>query len=118
MSNIIADAAANAEEAGSNLEGKYLHVRQENNKALLVATGMSDNAFVWSDTSQTNNKGGCKAAAYPLADGAAAMKDTSGSDNQKPYLDVVLVSSAKNVARLCRLIRRTCLQRRSLLLRR
>ena len=98
LTNIIADAQKNAEEAGVTLDGKYLHVRQENNKALLVATGMSDNAFVWSDTSQTNNKGGCKAAAYPLADGAAAMKDTAGSDNQTPYLDVVLLSSEKNVA--------------------
>ena len=98
VSNIIADAAANAEAAGSNLEGKYLHVRQENNKALLVATGMEDSAFVWADTSKTNNKGGCKAAAYPLANNAEAMLDTSGEDNQKPYLDVILVSSAKNVA--------------------
>ena len=98
VSNIIDDAQAKAEAAGSNLEGKYLHVRQENNKALLVATGLAENSFVWADTSQTNNKGGCKAASYPLANNAEAMKDTIGSDNETPYLDVILLSSAKNVA--------------------
>ncbi len=98
ISQIIADAQAKAEAAGTTLDGKYLHVRQENNKALLVATGMENNAYVWADTSQTNNKGGCKAAAYPLANNAEAMLDTTGSDNQTPYLDVILMSSAKNVA--------------------
>ena len=98
VSKIIEDARAKAEASGDNLEGKYLHVRQENNKALLVATGMTDSSYVWADTSQTNNKGGCKAAAYPLADDAAAMKDTTGNDKEKAYLDVVLLSSAKNVA--------------------
>ena len=98
VSKVIADAKAKAEAEGGNLEGKYLHVRQENNKALLVATGMTDYSFVWSDTSKENNKGGCKAAAYSLANDAEAMLDTTGSDNQTPYLDVILMSSAKNVA--------------------
>ena len=98
VSKIIADAKAKAEAEGGNLEGKYLHVRQENNKALLVATGMTDYSYVWSDTSKENNKGGCKAAAYSLANNAEAMLDTSGGDNQTPYLDVILMSSAKNVA--------------------
>ena len=96
VSQIIADAQAKAGEAG--LEGKYLHVRQENNKALMVATGMTDYSFVWVDTSTENNKGCCKAAAYSLADAAAALKDESGNDNQTPYIDVILMSSSKNVA--------------------
>ena len=98
VSKIIADAEAKAAANGEPLDGKFLHVRQENNKALLVATGMTDSSYVWADTSQTNNKGGCKAASYPLANNAEAMKDTSGSDNERTYLDVILMSSAKNVA--------------------
>ena len=94
VSKIIADARAKAEAAGSTLDGKYLHVRQQNNKALLTATGMTDYSYVWANTNQT----GDKAAAYPLANKAEAMLDTAGSDNQTPYLDVIVMSSAKNVA--------------------
>ena len=96
------DVSALIEEAktknNGSLDGKYLHVRQQNNKALLVATGMTDSSYVYADPAATNNKGGCKAAVYPLDDNAAAMKDTTGNDREKPYLDVILVSSSKNIA--------------------
>ncbi len=105
VSKIIAAAEAKEQArrtaAGETLDGsedllanKYLHVMQTDNKALLVATGMNGTSYVLADPQKT----GCKSASYSLANGAEAMKDTTGSDRDNTYLDVILLSSAKNVA--------------------
>lgn len=105
VSNIIEDAKTKeqARRADANeptdpsediLANKYLHVLQTDNKALLVATGMNGTSYVLADPQKT----GCKSASYSLANGAASMKDTTGNDKDNTYLDVILLSSAKNVA--------------------
>ena len=69
----------------------FLHVKQENNKALMVALGMQgQTAFA--------DGMGIKVASYSLANNAAALKDTTGDDQQTPYLDVIVLSSGKLAA--------------------
>lgn len=41
---------------------------------------------------------GAKTQVYSLADNAAALKDKTGSDQDTPYIDVILMSSSKTVA--------------------
>ena len=127
----------------------YLHMRQEDNKALLVAAGMQggfDTGIASTDTSgnlttaptfnetdkqwyngQTalniayNPHGikkafpgangnwyvdctgyvgltGTKSAAYSIEDNGKALKDTEGNYINTPYIDVIVLSSSKNVA--------------------
>ncbi len=73
-------------------EGQYLHVKQEGNKALMVALGIEGSTY--------SNGMGSKTGAYSLANGAAALKDTGVADLDKetPYLDVIVLSSGKLAA--------------------
>ena len=74
------------------IEGKtgYLHVKQEGNKALMAAIGMEGTTYA----DGLGNKNG----SYSLADGAIAMKDTTGNYREQPYFDVIVLSSSKLVA--------------------
>ncbi len=73
-------------------EGEYLHVKQESNKALMVAMGMSGTTY--------SDALGNKTGSYSLADNAAALKDTGAGDIDKDttYFDVIVLSSGKIVA--------------------
>lgn len=73
-----------------NPENKYLHVKQTDNKALMVASGIENLTFA--------DALGNKTGSYPLANDAAALKDTSGNDRNTPYIDVIVMSSGKLVA--------------------
>ena len=74
-----------------NPEGKYLHVKQESNKALMCTLGIEGTTF--------SDAMGNKTGSYSLADNAAALKDTTGSDTDTPYFDVIVLSSGKLAAR-------------------
>ena len=86
--------------AGADPETSYLHVKQDDNRALLVAIGMTDNTFVGTLTTvpegETDYKAGSvyKTGSYKLAD----MYDATGSDKNTPYLDVIVFATAANVA--------------------
>ena len=82
----VSDIIANVEKP----EGKYLHVKQTDNKALMVASGIENLTF--------SDALGSKTGSYPLADNAAALKDTTGNDKDTPYFDVIVMSSGKLVA--------------------
>ena len=73
-------------------EGQYLHVKQENNKALMAAIGMDGTTF--------SDGLGNKTGAYSLANHFAALKDTGANDLDKdtPYFDVIVYSSGKLAA--------------------
>ncbi|MBQ4248996.1 MAG: S-layer homology domain-containing protein [Clostridia bacterium] len=84
----VSDLIANAP------EGSYLHVKQNGNKALLVAIGQTlgeGSAFFIDST-------GSKAGAYSLDNAAAALKDKDGFDTETPYIDVILISSGTVIA--------------------
>ena len=68
----------------------YLHVKQESNKALMVAMGIEGTTFA--------DALGNKTGSYSLADNAAALKDTTGEDRETPYFDVIIMSSGKLAA--------------------
>lgn len=74
------------------IEGKtgFLHVKQENNKAMMVAMGEQGTSFA--------DGMGLKVASYSLDNNAAALKDTTGNHQDTPYLDVVILSSSKLAA--------------------
>ena len=71
-------------------ENKYLHVKQNSNSALMVACVIEN--FTFSDAL------GNKTGSYSLANAAAALKDTTGADQDTPYFDVIVMSSGKHVA--------------------
>lgn len=73
-----------------NPDGKYLHVKQEDNKALMVAVGFEGTTY--------SNGMGNKTGSYSLANNLAALKDTTGTDQSTPYFDVILYSSGKLTA--------------------
>ena len=83
VSELIADAP----------EGSYLHVKQEGNKAHLVAIGMAEGDDIHDGAAGFNDSTGTRALSYPLADGAKALKDQSGDDSATPYVDIILISS-------------------------
>ncbi len=84
VSDLITDAPANS----------FLHVKQEGNAALMVTLGQggSNGAKTFSDAA------GNKSGVYSLANNAASLKDTSGDQMDKPYLDIILMSSGTLVA--------------------
>lgn len=73
-------------------DGEYLHVKQESNKALMVAMGMEGTTF--------SDALGNKTGSYSLADNAKALKDSGANDTDKdtPYFDVIVMSSGKLAA--------------------
>ena len=73
-----------------NPENKYLHVKQNSNSALMVACGIENLTF--------SDALGNKTGSYSLANAAAALKDTTGADQDTPYFDVIVMSSGKLVA--------------------
>ncbi len=68
-----------------NPENKYLHVKQTDNKALMVVSGIDNLTF--------SDALGNKTGSYSLANNAAALKDTTGNDTDTPYIDVIVMSS-------------------------
>ena len=76
----VSDIVANAG------EGKYLHVKQESNKALMAAYGMEGSTF--------SDALGNKTGSYSLDESAKAMKD-NGKPEEIPYFDVIILSSGK-----------------------
>ena len=71
-------------------DDQFLHVRQESNKAMMVAVGMENSTFA--------DGLGNKTGSYSLANNAAALKDTTGEHKDKPYFDVIILSSNKLAA--------------------
>ncbi len=88
VAELFRDFDSNALTA-ENAADYYLHVKQENNKALLVATGQEGHTF-----SNVVGSNSVKTGAYRLSE----MLDANGKDTSTPYFDVVLLSSAANVA--------------------
>ena len=84
----VSDLIANAP------EGSYLHVKQEGNKALLVAIGQNLSPGVATFVDSTGSKTG----SYSLDNAAAVLKDASGDDKDTPYIDIILLSSGTIVA--------------------
>ena len=72
----------------ADLSTQYLHMKQENNRALIPAAGMTDNNKGFADAT------GIKTGAYLLSD----LIDKSGSDTSTPYIDVIIFATAANVA--------------------
>lgn len=68
----------------------YLHIKQENNKAMMVAMGEQGLSFA--------DGMGLKVATYDIANNGAAMKDTTGTHQDKPYFDAIILSSSKLAA--------------------
>lgn len=83
---IRVDVSALIEEKGEN---QYLHVKQESNKALMVAFGMDGTTF--------SDALGNKTGSYSLANQAKALKD-NGDPSETPYFDVIVMSSGKLAA--------------------
>ncbi|MBP3792723.1 MAG: hypothetical protein ILA24_01640 [Ruminococcus sp.] len=73
-------------------DGEYLHVKQESNKALMVAAGMNGTTYC--------DALGNKTGSYSLAENAKALKDSGANDvdKQTPYFDVIVMSSGKLAA--------------------
>ena len=100
------------------LNRSYLHVKQEGNKALLVAVGEATNltfdavtcypaagqsftygTFVAAKAGESGAAAlGTKTGSYYLGDGVKAMLSEDGADTQTPYLDVILMASGALVA--------------------
>lgn len=80
-------------------EGSYLHVKQENNKAMLTAVGQEPLSLEgeFSSVNFTDNTG-TRAACYSLSNNSASLKDKDGISMDKPYVDVVMMSSGSIVA--------------------
>lgn len=68
----------------------YLHVKQESNKALMAALGIEGLTFA--------DGMGNKNASYKIENNGTAMKDSEGNYMDKPYLDVIMLSSGKLAA--------------------
>ena len=66
----------------------YLHLKQENNMALIPGCGMMDNNKAFAD--QLGNKTG----AYLMSD----LIDKSGATTDTPFIDVLIYATAANVA--------------------
>ena len=71
--------------AGSSL---WLHMKQENNRAVIPGAGMTDDGKGFADSV------GTKTGAYQFKD----LLDKSGIDTKTPYLDVLVFATAANVA--------------------
>ena len=70
-------------------DDQYLHVRQDSNKALMVAVGFDGTTY--------SDALGSKTGSYSLANAAKALKD-NGLDSEIPYFDVIILSSGKLAA--------------------
>lgn len=100
VSNIISDHKG---------KGEYLHVKQEDNKALMVAAGMNDakTAFTYVSAAQQNS-GSCIQTvslniddyenSYAESHKSAARKTGVTVDSGNTYFDVVVLSSGKLAA--------------------
>ena len=84
---------------GNYLNGSYLHVKQEGNKALMAS-------LLYEKYNDSKNPGrgsfsealGNKSAVYAIGNDGVSMKDTSGNDTSTPYVDVIVYSSGTLVA--------------------
>ena len=76
---------------GNYLNGSYLHVKQEGNKALMPS-------LLYEKYNDSKNPGrgsfsealGNKSAVYAIGNDGVSMKDQSGNDNATPYVDVIV----------------------------
>ena len=76
------------ETSGGTDSALWLHMKQENNRALIPGMGMTDNNHGFADSL------GTKTGAYQFRD----LLDKSGIDTKTPYLDVLIFATAANVA--------------------
>ena len=77
----------------------YLHVKVSENKAMLTAVGMEETKEGDKVTSVTfTDNTGTRTACYSLANDAAALKDKDGISLDKPYIDLIMMSSGTLVA--------------------
>lgn len=84
---------------GNYLNGSYLHVKQEGNKALMPS-------LLYEKYNDSKNPGrgsfsealGNKSAVYAIGNDGVSMKDQSGNDTSTPYVDVIVYSSGTLVA--------------------
>lgn len=75
-------------ETGGTASNTYLHVKQENNLALIPGMGMMDNDHAFADAL------GSKTGSYRLED----LLDKKGKDLATPYVDVLMFATAKLAA--------------------
>lgn len=82
-------------------EGKhnYLHVKQKSNAALQVLYGYEKSVKGDAVTVErfSYNTQGAQAACFCLDDNADALKDTDGEHTDKPYVDIIMLSSGSLV---------------------
>lgn len=101
VSNLIADALDTIDQSADpeNPEQFYLHYKQTDNKAMLVAIGQNLVEENGEFSSVTFSDGfGATCGCYDLRDEAASLKDKDGAHTDKPYVDVILMASGANVA--------------------
>ena len=89
----------NVDELFKGHENGYLHMRQDDNRAMLVAVGMLDKNHAFCSTLTTASgdykAGGIyKTGSYTRQD----LLDMAGADRNSPYIDVVVFATASNVA--------------------
>ena len=89
----------NVDDLFAGNQNGYLHVRQEDNRAMLVAIGMLDNNHAFCGTISTASgdykAGGIyKTGSYTRQD----LLDIAGADTNSPYVDVIVFATAANVA--------------------
>ncbi len=87
VSNLIANAP----------EGSFLHVKQEGNKALMVSL-LHEAYSTETGRATFSDALGNKVGVYSIANDGLSMKDKAGNDSEKPYIDVILMSSGTLVA--------------------
>ena len=75
-------------ETGGTASNTYLHVKQENNLALIPGMGMMDNDHAFADAL------GSKTGSYRLED----LLDQNGKDLTTPYVDVLMFATGKLAA--------------------
>ena len=75
-------------ETGGTASNTYLHVKQENNMALIPGMGMMDNDHAFADAL------GSKTGSYRLED----LLDQNGKDLTTPYVDVLMFATGKLAA--------------------
>lgn len=92
-------ARLNVDDIFANNPGTYLHMRQEDNRAMLVAIGMLDKNRAFCGTITTAS-GDYKAGGIYVTGSYTRqdLLDLAGADRNNPYIDVIVFATAANVA--------------------
>lgn len=69
--------------------GSYLHVKQSNNKALMVKIGQD----IQNGMAAFSDAMGSRTGAYLISDNKLVMKDETGAYKEQSYIDVIFLSS-------------------------